>query len=409
MNKKDKNLEVCVFNSVLDKEKIQEAFDKIILSEEDTDFYLLEELLFLGAKLKLSPIKSNINKNFVNNNIKNSIFLANEKLFNFFIKNEFISEKDKATLDCFLLVSLINDFIFSTYDKNYELTSSYISSEKKNNPNYDIFFEINNILYRKNIFKRQNTRFVTLFVMFCYYEIFDNLSSKIKMICYKEFKQLSSLSKKALTSLIIKAKNEEVLFNLLNYDLSLKSEVIVNNRENIFLFEMMSFNNWAEMILRNKNFDIRLSNKKGENILFFFPSHLLQNEQIENLLRLRINELNNLEKSFFFQQFNQDGLNPLMNAILFQDELLIDFIQSFNVKPWDCIEEAPIYKSPLEFLNNYVLNVEATGNLGIILDSFKTSFWSLLSKKWNTEYCYLSLSNQINNGENKNKNKKIKI
>lgn len=390
---------------MLNKNHIQEKFDNIILSEENIDFYELEELLFLGAKINLPPIKFNINKNFIEDTIKNNQIIENNKIFNFLINNELVDEKEKANLDCYLLISLINDFIFLTYNKNHQFKSRFIPIEKRNNPNYDIFIEIKNIIYRGNVFKKSATRFVTLNVLLSYLEIFDNIPAQIKIKCYKEFKKLSPIAKKSLTSILIKSKNEEALFNLLNYNLSLTQEVIVNDKKNLMLFEMLAFNNWVEFILRNKNIDIRITNKEGENILWNFPSNLLLEENIENILRIRINELNQTEKSYFFQQFNKDGLNPLMNAILFQDETMINFIESFNIKSWDRIENAPIFKSPLDFLNDYVLNVDATGSLGLLLDSFKMSFWSLLAKKWNTQYCYISLTQEM---DQKNINSKEK-
>ncbi len=187
-------------------------------------------------------------------------------------------------------------------------------------------------------------------------------------------------------------------------------EVVLNEKKNLMLFEMLAFNNWVEFILRNKNIDIRITNKDGENILWNLPSNLLLEEKIENLLRVRINDLSQSEKSYFFQQFNKDGLNPLMNAILFQDETMINFIESFNVKSWDRIDIAPTYKSPVEFLNDYILNVEVSGSLGVLIDTFKMSFWSLLAKKWNTQYCYISLTKEMEQNISVGKEKrKIKI
>ncbi len=393
---------------MLNKNDIQQQFDSILVSEENVDLYLLDELLFLGAKINLPPIKFNINKNFIDETVKKNQIIENNDIFNFLINNDLVDEKDKAHLDCYLLISLINDFIFLSYNKNHQFTSKYIPYEKRNNPNYDIFIEIKNIIYRGHVFKKQNTRFLTLNVLLAYIEIFDHIPAQIKIKCYKEFKNLSPVAKKAITSILIKSKNEEALFNLLNYDLSLTQEVIVNDKKNLMLFEMLYFNNWVEFILRNKNIDIRITNREGENILWYFPSNLLSEESPENLLRLRINELNQLEKSCFFQQFNNDGLNPLMNAILFQDETMINFIESFNVKAWESVDNAPNYKSPLDFLNNYILNVEATGSLGTLIDSFKISFWSLLAKKWNTQYCYISLTKEMEKN-NLVEKKKIKI
>ncbi len=364
----------------------------------------------MGAKINLPPIKFNINKNFVNDIIKQNQIIENNNIFNFLINNELINERERARLDCFLLISLINDFIYLTYNKNHQFTSKFIPAEKRNNPNYDIFIEIKNIIYRGNIFKVDSTRFVTLNVLLSYLEIFDNIPAQIKIKCYKEFKNLSPIAKKSLASILIKAKNEEALFNLLNYDLSLTQEVVLNEKKNLMLFEMLAFNNWVEFILRNKNIDIRITNKDGENILWNLPSNLLLEEKIENLLRVRINDLSQSEKSYFFQQFNKDGLNPLMNAILFQDETMINFIESFNVTSWDRIDIAPTYKSPLEFLNDYILNVEVSGSLGVLIDTFKMSFWSLLAKKWNTQYCYISLTKEMEQNISVGKEKrKIKI
>lgn len=98
-----------------------------------------------------------------------------------------------------------------------------------------------------------------------------------------------------------------------------------------------------------------------------------------------------------------------MKSVIFQDEKLIDFIISFGIKPWDIVKGSPLNESAMDFLNNYILSKKTSeGMLSSLIDIFKETFWYGLAKKWNSEYYYLNLKENLKLN-NKESPKKIKI
>ncbi len=369
-----------------------------------------------GAKINLPKLKvkanifNHLNDDFFN--FKNKEIIDNVDVYDFLISSPDVDIKDKCQLDSILLQSMMADLILLSYNKNINYFSKYVeqkaTSSNALNAHYSALTEVENILFRGFVFDNQLSRFLVLSSVFNYREIFDNLSMKFKLICYQEFSRLTSVGKKALTALLIKNKNEEAIFNLLNYGLKLHWDIpIEDGKKNLVAFEMLHSLNWVKAIIDHNGLDIRQTNSRGENILHLIGVCALDDPSIEIALRRRINELTVDEKNHLFFQLNEEHLTPLMKAVIFQDEKLIEFIQEFNIKPWDKLEGAPFHESALDFLNNHVLTHTEEGSLGSLMDYFKDSFWMGLAKKWNSEYYYLKLQKELSNNGQRKKSLKI--
>jgi hypothetical protein len=407
------------------KQEIQEVMDqtlvKLSLLKLEGDRVRLTNIfnlcVNLGAKLnlpilKLKPKKSGFGVEKWIYDFEQKEILENPQIYDFLINNVDISSVDKCKLDSIFMQSLMADLILINYKKNISYLSSYLEQKFKIanqlNSQYCAMSELENILHRGNVFKNQISRFLALTSIFSYREIFDNLSVKFKSQCYQEFSKMSVLGKKALTAILIKNKNEEAIFNLLNYGLKLNWDIAIEDgRKNIVAFEMLYSLQWVKAILDHPNLDIRLTNSRGENILHLLGASALEDSSIEESLSRKIVALSEQQKSNLFFQTNEEGLTPLMKAVVFQDENLINFITNFNVKPWDKLDGAPMYESAMDFLNNQVLRNTEENTWGSLMDYFKDSFWLGLAKKWNSEFYYLKLQKEISS--NKKDKKLIKI
>jgi len=368
-----------------------------------------------GAKLELPILKvkpkktSNHNESWIFD-FNNKQIIENVELYDFIINNQNIDTKEKVILDSILLQSFMADLILLNYQKSIKYFSNYLENKSTQslrlNAQYSPMSEVENILHRGHIFKNQISRFLSLSSLLGYREIFDKLSSKFKLICYQEFSQLSIIGKKALTALLIKSRNEEAIFNLLNYGLKLNWDIQVEGKKNIVAFEMLYSLHWVKAIVEHKGLDIRLTNAQGENIIHLIGACALEDSSIEDSLRQKINKLNKMEKENLFFQMNNDGLTPLMKAVMFQDEKLISFIREY-MNPWDKASGAPLYESAIEFLDNYLLTSKEEGAWGTLMEIFKNGFWFELSKIWNAEYSFLNLQRELTNTKQNKKTFKI--
>lgn len=379
--------------------------------------FLFNLCLSKGAKLNLPTLK--VKGRRIKKDIENWIYdfdkkeiIEDVKIYDFLISNQKISSDDKCKMDSILLQSMMADLILLNYNKNLNYFSKYVEQKYNSshalNAQYSALTEVEYILHRGHVFNNQISRFLALSSIFGYREIFDNLSTKFKLICYQEFEKLSVIGKKALTSLLVKNKNEEAIFNLLNYGLKLNWDITVEDgKKNLVAFEMLHSLQWVKAIVEHNSLDIRQTNSRGENILHLIGVCALEDSSIEYSLRRKINEYSHEQKNNLFFQVNEEGLTPLMKAVVFQDEKLIDFISEFNIKPWDELKGAPSSESALDFLNNHILTSTKEGPLGSLIDYFKDSFWMVLAKKWNSEYYYLKLQSELSISGSKKKAAKI--
>lgn len=398
------------------REKVQKNFNDFFENLNDDSENSLKKIeLFLnnGAVVHCPQYKINIRDNFIKNEnfINTSSYFSNFKIYDTLISSDFLSKKHKSDLDVYLMLSILHDLIITHYynhsnpTKEYELESLYLKSKKNKISHIDPLFEFEKIIERKNVFLNQKCRFLTLNIIFSYAEIFDNIGSKLKLLCYREFSRLNIISKKIITGILIKNRNEEAIFNLIGYGLKLDWEVYSGNEKTNIGFELFKSNDWVKTIYQTNLLNIRFTNTNGENLLFHINSCTLEDKEVELIIRRKINELNSFERYLLFFQLSKEGLTPLMRAVALQDEILIDFILSFDINPWDKVVGAPIQESALDFLNNNILLTEDKTSWGALIDFLKDSFWYSLAKKWNAEFYYNKLKEEF--GENDKKMNEI--
>lgn len=401
LNKKQEDIQLK-FNKTLN-----DIFISSDVSKTNNLIKKVDKYLSIGAVLYVPTAKLNIDKNFSasTQQVLGHDLTTNINLYESLINSDYIDEKTKSKLDTVLLLSFLNDLIMLNYIKEYEPTSLYLKKKKLMNENFCAFSELNKIIDRGYIFKTNMARFLGLYITLCHNEIYDNLSSKLKFICYNEYSKLSIVGKRAIAAILVSSKNEEAVFNLINYGLKLNWNICLSGNDNLLAFEMLSLNKWAIAIIESPHFDILETSKKKENILHNLSASVLEDAKFESSLRRKILSLNQKDKQTFLHQLNNNDLTPLMKAVIFQDEKVIEFIESFDIKPWDEAPGATTFKSALGFLNDYLLKYEGVGSFGAIIDAFKSSFWLDLAKRWNSEYYYQMLQNNI--AENKSSKKSV--
>lgn len=353
-------------------------------------------------KLKVDPRKLNKKGEWVYS-FDNKEAIESVDAYDFLIKNPAINRKDKGILDSILIQSMMADLILASYYSNKKQTSyssGYLNQKFqksiKEGWSYSPLEELENILHRGHVFNSQLSRFLTLSSIFGYRELFENLGMKFKVICFQEFAKLNIIAKKALTAILLNAKNEEAIFNLLGYGLKLDWEIQTKDGvKNIVIFEMLHSLQWVKLFLENRNLDIRLTNCRGENILHLIGANALSQPSIEEALRRRLSELDSQEKENFFFQLNEENLTPLMKALIYQDDTMINFMKGYNIKPWDKLEGDLKYKSAMDFLNDYILKRNNDHSWGSLIDYFRDSFWMGLAKQWNSEFYYQQLQTEL--------------
>lgn len=372
-----------------------------------------------GARLNLPILK--VRPKTVNGNKENWIYdfennqvIESVEVYDFLINSPNVSQEDKCKLDSILIQSMMADLVLLNYNNKSNYLSKYLDQKMKKSIKsrwiYSAMEELENILCRGHVFNNQVSSFLTLSSIFSYREIFDNLGTQFKVNCFQEFSKLNIIGKKALTSMLIKSRNEEAIFNLLSYGLKLNWDIPTEDgKKNLVVFEMLYSLQWVKAFIENQNLDIRLTNSRGENILHLIGSSALSDSSIEESLRRRIVELNPEERSNIFFQLNEENMTPLMKAVVFQDEKIINFISEFNIKPWDELDGAPSYKSPMELLNDYILRFSEKSAWGCLMDYFKDSFWVGLAKKWNSEFYYKKLQKDLIEKSPKTNRKAVKI
>lgn len=391
--------------------------------EKKKNISLCNLALNKGAQLKLPTLK--VRPKTVNGNKENWIYdfenkeiIENVEIYDFLIKNPRVSDDDKCKMDSILIQSMMADLVLLNYKNNTSHNSmhylaKYLGQKLQSSINtgwgFSALEELERILYRGHVFRNPISSFLTLSSVFGYREIFDNLGMQFKLMCFHEFSKLSIIGKKALTSILIKSKNEEAIFNLLGYGLKLNWDIKTEDgKNNLVAFEMLYSLQWVKAFIDSSHLDIRLTNSRGENILHLIGT-ALSDQGIEDSLRRRLNELNQQEREYLFFQLNEENLTPLMKAVVFQDEKVINFISDFNIKPWDEIKDAPAYKSPMELLNECVLNSSEESSWGHLMDYFKESFWIGLAKQWNSQFYYQKLQKDLLSISEKSDRKSVKI
>lgn len=373
-----------------------------------------------GASLKLPLLKvktsrrqAHIKEGLWFEQLNKKEVFNNVKTYNFILQNEQVNVKDKALLESILLQSLMSDLILLNYNKKSNgYFSQYLSQRSAKcsslGAQYNPLYEVELMIDRGYIFHNQISTFLSLSSICGYREIFDCISNKSRLLCYQAFDKLNIVGKKALTALLVKNRNDDALFNLIRHGIKLDWEISVEaDQKNILGFELLYDQKWIKAIIDHPHMDIRITNVNGENILHLVGGTALEDETICQSLRRKINQLSHLQKTQLFFQINECGMTPLMKAVVDQDETMIMFIEEFNIKPWEEIPGSPYFKNAMDLLNNHILQYKEDSEKGRLIEYYKNTFWLTLKKKWDSQFYYTKLQQELNMSPIKKKGIKI--
>lgn len=256
--------------------------------------------------------------------------------------------------------------------------------------------KIQNILGRDWIFTNKAMSYHILKEVFASEELMDELSNHTIFKCYQEFENLDESLKKSLTADLLLKKREIVIFNLLAHGLNLNWMIKLKDKENVVALEVLSSIPMIKMVLSSRNFNIRISNAQGENILHLLGTLPLMDDEIRQLLNTRLEELSESERHHLFYQITDKNLTPLMKAIEYKEEVLVEYLMSWNIDVWETIAgtDKP-YSSVMEFLDTALLSAQYQGiaqevakNLNISLAEEPDDYYYYLSRKLNSEHHY---------------------
>lgn len=358
------------------------------------------------------------NKNYINhiNKIEKLTDWVDNRLLTNIIESNHLNTKDKMYLDYLFLRKLINEIQMQKYVMNFKgnLLVSNISS---------LALEIEKILDRAYIFMNQNTTYHALKNIFSLDNVEEIINNRMIYNCYEKFNELGVMAKKSLTSQLILRKKETVIFNLLSHGLNINWSIKNHEgKENIVAFEVLYSLPMIKMILSSENFNLCITNTRGDNLLHLMGSMPLLDNEIKVSLDKKINLLSKYQKHYLFNQINSAGVTPLEKAICLQEETMINYlklqyeqIEGFNSETLGLPKEI---EKALQFIQNNLLKEnpqKALTQAGYHpeaiwaweLDDNYINFWHQLSKDWNTKHLHAQLQQDLHINCTKTIRKKI--
>lgn len=347
-----------------------ESLHELLMNKENKEFIDLEHPLINNRDL-----------------IQNVIKWSDEKMMKFILNHSEVKPEEKALLDYLGLKTSIHQL----YEQEYILgKQSKIESLHKN---------IINIVDRGYIFFKQNHIYHSLRYLFSLDYVDNILSHRALLSCYEQFSRLNMIGRKTLSAQLISRKKETVIFNLLSHGLNLNWSIKnKEGQENILALEVLYSMPMIKMILSSENFNLCITNHKGENILHLLGDLPLSDREILYLLNKKINTLNDFKKQLFLNQPNEKGLSPLLKSIYQQEEVVIQYLLDQGIKNDDELEGRELeMRSGLAFLDECLLPVTRgeKENTWIKIDEVSEQYWNELSKKWNSEKLYLHLEQEM--------------
>ena len=347
------------------------------------------------------------NKDYINhiNKIEKLTDWLDNKLLTSMLESNHLSLKDKMYLDYLFLRKVINEIQMQKYVMNFKgnLLVSHISS--------NLALEIERILDRSYVFMNQNTTYHALKNIFSLDNVEEIINNRIIYNCYEKFNELGVVAKKSLTSQLILRKKETVIFNLLSHGLNINWSIKNHEgKENIVAFEVLYSLPMIRMILSSENFNLCITNTRGDNLLHLMGSMPLLDSEIKASLDKKINLLNRYQKHYLFNQINSAGVTPLEKAICLQEEVMINYLkmqyeqlEGFNGEILGLPKEI---EKGLNFIQNNLLKEnprKALAEAGYYpeaiwawdLDENYINFWQQLSKQWNTQHLHGQLQQDL--------------
>lgn len=324
----------------------------------------------------------------------------NKDLYTYLMQSK-LPESNKMLLD---FVHLKNK-VHSVYLENFSGNVRRLGEESL----YKHVSEIEEIIKRQYIFKTQSAIYNSLSLLFNLPEFTDKLSHHLIFKCYDSFSNLKTSARKFLSSNLVNRNKEIVLLNLLANKNKINLNWRIRKEEscNILGLELIVNIDFVEHILANEKFKLNMVNSEGNNILHLIDSFALEQDNIRQKLKNKIEKLDDLHRLFLLNQYNENHLTPMLKAIEDENIKMIEFLLEMGVSGIEEMQGVDKnYSSPFNYMDNKLKNLEI--NAQNSLEEEKEKDWMMrMHKKWSIEKNYHDMKNKLS--EKKKKEKIFKI
>jgi hypothetical protein len=329
------------------------------------------------------------------------ITTLNSSMYSFLMNEEGLGNQEKSMAEYMLFKKHCYQYQTLSYNKNsHRSVVSNLFDEKAAS-----LMKLQNIISRDWVFSNKVMGYHILKEVFASEELMDELSHHTIFKCYQEFENLDESLKKSLTAELLLKRREEVIFNLLAHGLNLNWIIKLRDKENVVALEVLSSIPMIKMVLSSQSFNLKTCNQKGENILHLLGTLPLMDDEIRNLLDNRLESLTEFERNNLFYQTTSHNLTPLMKAIEYKEEIMVEYLLDWNLDVWETIPNEKPFRSVMEFLDSGLLGQ----NHQAVLQEFALAlninvdyenkeyheYYCHLSKKWNSEHNYHYLNDVL--------------
>lgn len=278
---------------------------------------------------------------------------------------------------------------------------------------YKYMTGIEDVIKRQYIFKSQSAIYNTLALLFNLPEFTEKLNHHLILKCYDMFSHLKATAKRFLLADLVSKSKEVVLLNLLTATnkVNLNWKIKTEEGNNVLGLELLSNMDFIEHIIASDSFKINITNESGNNILHLIGSLPLEQERIKDKLKCKIEQLNELERTFLLNQYNENNLTPMLKAIEDENIQMIEFLLEIGVSG---IEENKgvnkDYASPINYISKKLELLNFTSDICSVLnikENHKEEWLYRLYKNWSIEKNYHNMQKKLGNTRKKQKVSKI--
>lgn len=300
------------------------------------------------------------------------------------LQSEKISDKDKSLLELGLLKTKI------------EKDAYYYFNEKERKNFSNIIQDVSNIISNGFIFKNKLTSFRSLLWILSNNVINQNLAPQKIRVCLENFAGLNSLAKKVILKSLINKKQETIILNLFSHGINLDWKIDFNGdgKKEVCSLKIFQDLKLSDYLLSSDGWNVMVKKQNGDNLLHMMCGSSLLDKVTINYLHGKVRTLRSDEQTIFLNEKNNNGLSPILQAILLQDEQMVNFMISYEIEKWN--NSKPEEISALKFLkdciedkNNHLLPEFLTDT------EIDKKFWINLLGDWESEKLNKQLENQL--------------
>lgn len=324
------------------------------------------------AFVKSNPFKNN--KVFYLKEILSSYWV-----YHFLIKSELISPNDKGWLQLEVLKSIKYDLNYVNYSISSDFYVNKMIKQKalfyeKNNVNYEVIWEVEDIIQSGFVFSNNKIKFNFLKFIFSNEVnswLFNSLKDRFRYECFKQIESLNKKAKIFLFNKILKTKDKTTIFNLINFN-DFYEEIKNKKEKNFLVFELLKNNLCHKNLIKNMN--IEKTNNIGEGFLFYINDGILSQDGITDALKEKLNQLKKEKLDSLVYQINKKNESVMEVLIKNKSIETIKFLLSNDYQ----IEKDNNKKRIINLLEND--------------ESMTDEYWQDLLRVWKIQINYMYIS-----------------